>query len=68
MSSYEQMDVVELRHEYQDALEGACKLTRQIIEAWESGEFARAGALHMAFKAQDSRVRHLKRLLTVEAV
>lgn len=62
------MDVVELRHEYQAALEGACVLTRQIIEAWESADFARAGALHMAFKAQDARVRQLKRLLTVEAV
>lgn len=68
MSSYDDCDVVELRHHYEEARDNACKLARQMAEAFERGDIVTAGGLHMAFKAQDARVRHLKRLLTVEAV
>ena len=61
------MDVVELRHEYQAALEEACNFAREIAQDWESGNWAHAAGVFVAFKAADSKVRHLKRLLTVEA-
>lgn len=66
--SYETMDVVELRHEYQAALERACELCRRMADAFEREDYVTAGGMHMAFKAQDAQVRRLKRLLTVEAV
>ena len=67
MSSYEAMDVVELRHEYQAALEEACGYAREIARLWEADDWSAAANMYVAFKSADSRVRHLKRRLTVEA-
>lgn len=67
MTHFEDMDVVELRHEYQAALERACGFAREIAQSWEAGDWAHAAGVFVAFKAQDAQVRRLKRLLTVEA-
>ena len=63
MTSYEDLDIVELRHEYDAALERACDFARELAQAWEAGDTAWAAGVFIAFKQADSQVRRLRGVL-----
>lgn len=68
MTSYEDMDVVELRHAYTEALEKACGFAHELAQAWEAGDRAWAAGVFIAFKQADARVRRIKYVLQAGVV
>lgn len=63
--TYEDMDVIELRHAYTEALEAACELSRKLAQAYEAGDRVWMTAMFEQFKVADARVRRIKHCLQI---